>query len=179
MRKSSILFKTAMHEAAHFVLNNYLVPNNVIDRITIIKVKNSLGTVRGEDISGYERISSSLISKEISILYAGYMAEVYLCNQKKKIARLHACGDLEQIKYWTKQTGFIGERKKNFRFKARLRSKKLVLKFKSQIYTLASQLMIKKVITGEEALLIILTSKGEREAVIALEQYRLLAYSSI
>src|SRR5690606_10196440 len=89
------LTEISIHESAHFVLTHVLCPTHAQDSISIKRQHQTWGRVSGESIYGIENITIKDVENEIVTLYAGYIAEVLICNVNTSIARLGARGDFE------------------------------------------------------------------------------------
>lgn len=163
-----LVFATSIHEAAHFVLGYILCASNYQHEISILKVGDALGHVNGEDLSGYEKPTRKDIENEIISLYAGYFAELLICGKKKSVAKHGAQSDFEKANDLLKYIKRTSSRKIVLKTRLEDKTRRLVSKYRPAIEALSNELRKSKTISGDEAMLIVDASLGNREAKLSL-----------
>ena len=133
---------TAIHEAAHFVIQRHYLPNFPSYRITVVPDGVIAGKVMGE--SAYFEGSLGDLANEVVVLFAGFHAEVKAFPDELEIARVGASADDEDAEKIIVGCGFNED-------SLRERAAKLVDQHWQEIMALSRFLLAKQELSGEVA----------------------------
>ena len=133
---------TAIHEAAHFVIQRHCLPKFPPYRITVVPDGVSAGKVVGE--SAYPEGSLDDLSNEVIVLFAGFHAEVKAFPDELAIAKAGASSDDEDAEKIIVGCGLNED-------SLRERAAKLVDQHWQEIMALSRFLLAKQELPGEVA----------------------------
>jgi hypothetical protein len=159
----------AHHEAGHFVAHHYLVGNGTT---SLAIVPDGKGGFEGENPVGYNlrtlpdgEIDPAVWESEIVTLYAGAAAELRLDAAREDEVRLLSKGDADAAAYFLSVCLDEPEREAELRGRAAA----FVAEHWSEIEAVASELMLKKSLHGEVALLILRLVNGSDIDMVSKE----------
>ena len=133
---------TAIHEAAHFVIQRHYLPGLPPHRITVVSDGVSDGKVMGE--SAYPEGSVGELSCEVIVLFAGFQAEVKAFPDELVSAKAGASSDDEDAEKIIVGCGLNED-------SLRERAAKLVDQHWQEIVALSRFLLAKQELPGEVA----------------------------